>query len=253
MSHTQYSKDNQMPRDTRIEKIFDKAARYALSEWTQDFSGLNDLVQDLWIWYMERPSAREKLAEVRDFEAVNLVKRHAIKILSEHSAADNKWYGYNHYDEVNVRHALEGKGSNPYLAEILPEAFKQLESANDSYAESIRSRYEDGVVPVSRSKDQVKLSRAVKSLTEKVNTIAITAAASLKASDGPGSKKEVFPVPLRDGEDAESRRRRGEHSDPTATIAIMLLDNPIQDGVNIRDEYLREEPITEYLKGPRRA
>ena len=82
------------------------------------------------------------------------------------------------------------------------------------------------------------LSRAVKSLTEHVNIIAITAGVDSdgNVTEGPGSRHAVFP---------ETRRGRGAgHADPTGDIAVMLIEHP-----ELRDEYLEVQPIREFLGG----
>jgi 3-oxoacyl-(acyl-carrier-protein) synthase len=113
-----------------------------------------------------------------------------------------------------------------------------LGNQNESYAEALRSRYVDGVVPP-QGAQFVRLSRAVKSLTEHVNIIAILAGADVASNnvhiEGPGSRHSVFP---------ETRPTTGGHSDPTADIAILLIEHP-----EIRDEYLYEPPIREFLAG----
>ncbi len=226
-----------------MDEIFREAAAKALIAWKQDDSGLEDLVNDIWVWYLERPATQKKLKAIESYEAVKSVKLAALQMLSKYQLSSNEFHGRNLYSSDSVKDALKGKSTNRYLEDVLPLAMDALRDQNPERAEAIRIRYEDGVVPVSRSKEQVQLSKAVKSLTEHVNIITITAGvdADGNVSEGPGSRNAVYP---------ELRRAKGGgHSDPTGNMAIMLLENPTQDGISLRDEYLHEEPLPQFLAG----
>ncbi|AHJ86418.1 hypothetical protein 40AC_55 [Mycobacterium phage 40AC] len=217
--------------------ILRKGARKALWAWKQDDSELDDLTNDLWVWYLERPSTQRKMAKLTDNEAVETVKIAALQMLSGKQLSSNEFNGRNLYSSEAVKDALRRASTNRYLVDILPLAIKSLDKQNEGYVEAIRSRYDDGVIPAQGS-DAVKLTRAVKSLTEHVNVIAITAGvdADGNVTEGPGSRHAVFP---------ETRKTKGEgHSDPTADIAIMLIEHP-----ELRDDYLEETPIPEFLGG----
>lgn len=221
-----------------MDEIFRKAAKSALFAWKHDDSGLDDLVNDLWVWYLERPSVQKKLESCDKILAIDLARTHSLKILSGQALQSDKFNGRNLYSSDSVKEALLGKFSNRYLADMLPSALRALEEQNSGYAEAIKLRYEDCVIPKRQSKEQVYLSRAVKSLTEHVNVIATTAGvdADGNVSEGPGSRHAVFP---------ETRKPQGwGHSDPTGNTAILLIEHP-----ELRDEYLHEEPLPQFLGG----
>lgn len=233
--------------DNDIGSIFEKAAKSALFSWRQNTEGLDDLVSDLWVWYLERPATRDKMSKLSTNEAVKTARMAALQMLSKNQLTANMFRGMNLYSADSVRAALRGESKNRYLVDILPMARKALDAQNEDYAEAIRIRYEDGIVP-NKYEDKAaenRLMRAVKSLTEHVNVIAITAGLTTgpdgtvspsSKSPGVGRRNEAFP---------EHRRQRGgDHSDPTGTMAIMLIEHP-----ELRDEYLHEEPITQFLKG----
>ncbi|QDP44636.1 helix-turn-helix DNA binding domain protein [Mycobacterium phage NothingSpecial] len=219
-----------------MQDIFRKAAKAALFAWKQDESGLDDLVNDIWVWYLESPTTQKKLQAIEPYEAVKSVKRAALQMLSGKQLSANEFNGRNLYSSENVKEALRGESTNRYLVDILPRAMESLDAQNEAYAEAIRSRYEDGVSPQAK-REQNLLVRAHKSLTEHVNIIAITAGvdADGNVSEGPGSRHSVFP---------ETRPTSGGHSDPTADIAIMLIEHP-----ELRDDYLYEPSIPEFLGG----
>ncbi|AHG23836.1 sigma-K factor [Mycobacterium phage EagleEye] len=206
-----------------MDKIFRQAARSAMYAWKQDESGLEDLVNDLWVWYLERPTTQAKLQLIEPHEAVKTVRMAALQMLSGQMLAGNEFNGRNLYSSDSVKDALLGVSDNRYLVDILPMAMEALAEQNEPYAEAIRSRYEDGRIPRTK-KDENLLVRAHKSLTEHVNIIAITAGvdADGNVTEGPGSRHAVFP---------ESRKGGGEgHSDPAADMAIGLMehgDDPI--------------------------
>ncbi|VCT89516.1 hypothetical protein MHAS_01210 [Mycolicibacterium hassiacum DSM 44199] len=220
-----------------INKVFGKAARKALVSWETDLTA-EELIQELWVWYLESPKIQNRIDRLSEGEAVNYVRMQCLSILSGEAKKKDLFEERSPYSSDSVKDALLGVSTNRYLLDILPIAMKSLNRQNERYAEAIRRRYDDGVVPVSRSKEQVQLSRAVKSLTEHVNIIAITAGVDAKGnvSEGPGSRHAVFP---------ETRKAQGGGcSDPTANIAILLIENP-----ELRDEYLYETPLPEFLGG----
>jgi hypothetical protein len=220
-----------------MDEIFRTAAQSALIRWSNSDEGLDDLVGDLWVWYLERPGTQKKLANISNNEAVETIKIVSMQILSGNQLRSNEFNGRNLYSSDNIREALLGETTNHYLADILPLALEALEKQNRRQVEAIRIRYYDGVIPARGTSEEAMLKRAVKSLTEHVNIIAITAGvdADGNVSEGPGSRHAVFP---------DTRPTSGDHSDPTADIAIMLLEHP-----ELRDEYLQEQPLPEFLGG----
>ncbi|QGJ87781.1 helix-turn-helix DNA-binding protein [Mycobacterium phage BiancaTri92] len=220
-----------------MEEIFRKAAKAAMYAWKQNDDGIDDLVNDLWVWYLERPGTQKKLQNSDEFLARRLVYKAALQFLAGQSLDSDMFNGKSLYSSDNVKDALLGVSTNRYLVDILPRAMEALDFQNERQAESIRVRYEDGEVPPRGSAAEAMLKRAVKALTEHVNVIAITAGvdADGNVTEGPGSRHSVFP---------ETRPTSGGHSDPTADIAILLIEHP-----ELRDEYLYEPPISEFLGG----
>lgn len=225
-------------RDDRIGPIINKAAKSALFSWRQSEDGLEDLVNEVWVWYLESPATQEKLSTADVPLARKLVYKAALQILAKSSLSADRFNGRNIYSSDNIKDALRKQSNNRYLLDILPRALKALSEQNAGQAEAIRTRYEDGVVPARGSAAEAKLKRSVKSLTENVNIIAITAGVDAygNVNEGPGSRSAVFP---------ETRRAKGaRHPDPTGETAIMLIEHP-----ELRDEYLREDPIQDFLAG----
>lgn len=221
-----------------IHKVLRKGAKSALYAWKQDESGLEDLLHDLWVWYLERPGTQDKLEALKPHEAVKAVKRAALQMLSQKQLTSNEFHGRNLYSSENVKEALLGVSKNRYLVDVLPRALDALDTQNPARAEAVRSRYLDGEIPVSRSKEQVQLSKAIKSLTEHVNVIAITAGvdAAGNVREGPGSRSAIFP---------ELRRAKNSgHPDPTGDTAVLLVTRP-----DLREEYLHEMPLQDFLEG----
>lgn len=221
-----------------MDDIFYKAAKRALVEWGRE-DGLEDLIQELWVWYLESPGTQAKLAETNQFAVRKMVYKVALQILAKTALAADMFEGRNLYSSDSVREALHGLSSNKYLREILPIAMEAIQRRDDQledlgtqrgYAEAIRSRYEDKTVPDRGSASEAVLKRAVKSLTDEINLLHLTAPV-----EGMGSRGEVFP---------STRRASGGHGDPTGDIAVMLIENP-----DIRDDYLEVTGIEELLRG----
>lgn len=218
---------------TRINKIFQKATRKALVGWETDLDG-TELINELWAWYLERPYVQKKFEELGEGELVKFARRQTINMLSAEAKSNDLFGNKGRYSSDSVRAALRGESTNRYLGSILPTALNNLGRKNAGQAEAIRLRYTDGLVPAPSSAEAAKLKRAVKSLTEHVNIIALTAGVGGK--EGPRLRRPIDP---------DVRSSGGVHSDPTANIALALIDHP-----ELREEFLEEQPITEYLRGP---
>lgn len=215
-------------------RVLTKAARGALLEWGQD-DGLEALVQDLWLWWRERPSTQEKMEGLSFPEQVKTVKIHALQLLSEQTLNSNLFQGRNLYSGDAIKDALKGKSTNRYLVDILPTALAALEKQNEDHAEAIRSRYVAGEVPRENAPKQ-SLKRAVRALTEQVNIIVITADADAYDRCRPGSAAAVDP---------DTRKQTGSKpSDPTAAIALQLMEFP-----ELREVFEYELPLDILLKG----
>lgn len=220
-----------------IEKMICKSAEAALTEWhkgqwNRQVASLDDLTHDLWVWYLERPSVRKKLVESDEYLSRRLIYKAAMQILAEGALSADVFDGRVLFSSDAVKDALRGNSDNTYLLEILPFALRNLENRpkyGPVYAEAIRSRYTDGVVPQQGSA-HVRLVRALKALTEEANVIYLTT-----EHDSIGSKGSVFP---------DTRKRKGEHSDPTGNIAMLLMDNP-----EMRESFYEETPLHQFLGG----
>ena len=209
-------------------KQFTKAARSALVAWKGNYGDEDDLVHDLWIWYLESPAVQKKLEGADAALSQTLIRKKAMNILKKLAVDSDLFDGRTVYSSDAVREALRGESSNNYLSDILPMAMTSLEKKNPRQAEAVKSRYLDGVVPPQDSSEKKLLARAVKSLTERVNIIAITAGITRDENgnvldrEGPGSRSAVFP---------QTRKAKGDgHSDPTADVALALInggDDPI--------------------------
>ncbi|APD17483.1 sigma-K factor [Mycobacterium phage Cintron] len=186
-------------------RVMEAAAKSALVTWGRE-GGLDDLVQDLWVWYLERPATQRKLEELSKPEAIATVRRAAIQILTEQVLAGNKFNGRNLYSSEAVKDVLKDRSNNRYLKDIMPTAMAALEKQHAVYAEALRSRYDDGVIPQD-GPSQDALKNAHKAITEHVNIIVITA--------GDVSSAAV---------QAETRKSSGGRSDPTADAAIALIE-----------------------------
>lgn len=199
-------------------KMLRKAARAALAEWypgqySLQQQGLEDLIHDLWVWYLERPSVQNKLGESDEKLSHRLAFQHAMKLLAGDALQADTFHGRKLYSSEAVKDALKGRSTNKYLLSVLPIAMAAVQHKDDQvpgreYAEALRSRYEDGTIPTGAAAD--KLRHAHKAITDEVNVHHLTCDV-----DGIGSSNVVFPG---------VRRRSGGHGDPTAAIALTLLN-----------------------------
>ena len=130
-----------------IAALLRKSAKSALFSWKQDEDGVEDLINDLWVWYLESPATQRKLQESDEPLARSLAYKAALQILAKNALSNDKFSGRNIYSSDSVRAALRGQSKNRYLVDILPRALKSLDAQNSGYAEALRSRYIDGTVP----------------------------------------------------------------------------------------------------------
>jgi hypothetical protein len=220
--------------DEQLNDIFRKAAEKALAEWMPEQwdrqkDEADDLAQELWLWYLDRPGTRRKMELLAEHEAVETARLHAMQILSRQVLDGNTFQGRDLYSGDSVREALRGESTNKYLNEILPFALKNLENRNGLQAEAIRRRYDDEEVPTAPAEKMV-LSRAVKSVTEDVNVMHLTS-----DDECIGSSTAVFP---------ETRKKKGEYADPTGNTVVLLDENP-----EYRYHFYEETPTRRFLGG----
>lgn len=215
--------------DIQLGAIFHRAATGVMLEWCID-EGVDDLVNDLWVRYLESPETQKKFAELTRGEAIKSARGMAVQLLSKRILSGNTFADRNLYSSEAIKDALKGNSTNHYLLDILPVAMKNLESRHETYVEALRSRYEDGIVP-HESSDQDALKRAHKAITEEVNILVFTA----DPENGAGSRAAVFP---------DSCKPKGLFSDPTGTIALTLLEHP-----EAAEEFAGETPIYAVVEG----
>ncbi len=216
---------------TKVNKVFQKATRKALVGWETDLD-TTELINELWSWYLESPYVQKKFEDLSEGKLVSFARRQAINLLSA-EAKDNDLFGNRgRYSSDSVKEALLGGSNNRYLLSILPVAMSSLGNQNEGYAEAVRARYTDGVVPKDNAPKQ-KLKHAVRSLTQHVNIIALTAGAGVEG--GPKLRNPIDP---------DVRSCQGVHSDPTANTALLLMGNE-----ELRDEYLHEDSLAWFLGG----
>lgn len=217
-----------------LDKVFRKSASSALIEWGLE-GELEDLVQDLWVWFLERPSTQRKFQHLSNPERITTAKIHAHQLLSEKVLSGNVASGKPVYSVDSVKDALAGNSTNRHLRDLLPLGMSEVQSRDDTvedrgeyrgYAESIRLRYDDAAIPEQGS-DAMRLSRALAVLTDEINVIFLTV---------PDRGRDVmFP---------DMRKPSGSHSDPTGNASLALIENP-----ELRDDFFEELPLDLALKG----
>lgn len=224
-----------------MNELFRKSAKVALGEW---YSGqwmvqeqeLDNLTNDLWVWYLESPSVKDKLDNSDPALARSLVVRQALKRLARNSLDADKFQGKVLFSVDAVKDALKGRSTNKFLKAILPIAMEAVQHKDDytpgrEYAEALRSRYMDQQIPKTKHEEN-KLVYAHTAITDEVNINYLTVDV-----EGIGSANVMFPG---------LRKRNGEHGDPTGNTALLLMDNP-----EYREEYLSVTAWQQVIGGAR--
>lgn len=193
-----------------LEELFKKAARAAIRQWVTCLPE-EDLSQELWYWYLSRPSVRAAFADLDTRAQLQLAIRQAHRVVSEYTEKDHVFREDMFCSVDDVKQVLKGEANTGEISRLLPAAFSALSERHTRYSDALMSRYRDGNVPEQGAAAQL-LSDALAALTQEVNR--------LKGGEGlavHGGPKLRNPVP------AEARKLQGSHSDPTATAALALL------------------------------
>lgn len=197
---------------------------------------VDDLEQELWLWYLTRPSVRARFDDANTYTARHeLFYSYALQIMAAAALEGDTFEGKVLYSGEAIKDELKGRSTNKYLQRILPIALADLEKSSPQYREALRSRYDDGVIPQNGDPASPLLARAHESLTRHVNSLVI---AETEADD----RKMA----------GEFRGTSGGHSDPTADMALALIargDEVIniinQEGSIVDTTTLREEAFAD--------
>jgi hypothetical protein len=209
-----------------------RAAKSALvqwysGQWSRQAEQVNDLANELLVWYMETPSTRRKMTDLSDPEVMVTFRHHARELLSRSVLEGNIFEGKVLYSSESVKDALKGESSNIYLKTILPLAMKRI---SRYHREALARRYVDGEFPADKREEDAQ-RRATKSLCNEINVLYIT-----QGVDAIGSKSVIFP---------DTVRQKGTHGDTTANTALALMSAE----PSYADEYLYESPWEQVCKG----
>ena len=222
-----------MKVDNHIVEQARRAAKSALilwhsGQWTRQLELVDDLSQELLLWYAETPSTQEKMATLSEPEIMVTFRIHARQLLSKNTHDNNVFSGGNLYSGSAVRSALRGESTNKYLYQVIPIAMDRIINSQKS---ALHSRYELGIVPKENDERNL-LKRAVRSLTDEINVLYLT------TNQGTlGSKSVIFPESV--------KAKGGDHSDSTGNTALMLMAQK----PDFVDEYLYESPWEQVCKG----
>jgi len=161
-----------------------------------DFIEADDLEQELWVWYLERPSAQFRIAGNSASETHGLLVRQAHLICSE----ARRKYGQSildfEYSIDDARDALEGTETRDFVLDDLAYATSVLQDQNPAQAEVIREKFVLGV-PMGSDARRMLLMRAVESVADLMNKSHKEKASGFlefegcTLGDGPGTRSVV--------------------------------------------------------------
>lgn len=196
--------------------LFRTAAKNAAGSWTSALEP-EDVEQELWTWYLAGKGTPQMLGKLSFIDAVKYATSHAHKILSADVKASYIASGAALYSSDAVKATLKGESAHEDLQRILPIAMKSLERRHIGYAEAIRSRYQDGLIPDENRYKQL-LKHAHIALTEEVNKVNRTELAAYDKHEA-RLQRQIDP---------DRRGKSGGVSNPTADIALLLIDHPAE-------------------------
>ncbi|AVP42539.1 helix-turn-helix DNA binding domain protein [Mycobacterium phage Lopton] len=211
--------------DLLTNKLIKKAAKSVGNSWLLTSDQVEDLIQDLWVELLERPSRQQAISGVSEDEAVSYLRGHAGQILSVRMREEYLARGDWDYSAESIKDALKGRGDNPFLMEIIPQAIDRLADRHPPYAQALRVRYLDEVIVRDQAaKDRLK--NAHKALAEEIHSVIV----EMSEHDGPGSRSKVFP---------DTIRSHNGPGDPVGEMATRLADDGWksagEDGLTYRE------------------
>ena len=208
-----------------------RAAKSALivwfsGQWTRQAEAIGDLHQELLAWYMTEKSTQIKMGKLSDPEIMMMFRMRAGQLLSRQSLDSDVFDGKVLYSSDTIKDALKNSTDNKYLISVLPIAISRL---SVTHQEAINERY-NSKEKLSPTTDEGKnaLRRAHYALCRNVNMIYITADKE--------NRHEIFP---------DTIKPKGDHGDPTAGIALTLMEQH----PDVKDEYLYESPWEQINQG----
>jgi hypothetical protein len=207
------------------------AVTRVLHNWARPLDERDDLVQEVWQWYLARPSTQAIVANrTHRTGRRNIFYKGAQQILSAQQDKDAMFHKDVVYSSDAVRDWLLGDSTNKYLGKMIQVGLDKL---SDEYREVIRDRFERGNIP-KQGAENARMVRALRTLTEYTN------AAFGESQETDPKKKRASSV------QADKRRAEGGYNDPTAKLAFAMIsagDQPIelQDGGTTTMRELFEE------------
>ncbi|QGH75680.1 RNA polymerase sigma factor [Mycobacterium phage DreamCatcher] len=231
--------------DLLTNKLIKKAAKSVGNSWLLTSDQVEDLIQDLWVELLERPSRQQAISGVSEDEAVSYLRGHAGQILSVRMREEYLARGDWDYSAESIKDALKGRGDNPFLMEIIPQAIDRLAERHPPYAQALRIRYLDEVI-VRDDAGKSRLKRAHQALAEEIHSVIV----EMSEHDGPGSRSKVFP---------DTIRSHNGPGDPVGEMATRLADDGWksagEDGLTYRElfDLATTEQVTSSAPKHRRA
>ena len=186
-----------------MSKEVGKAAKSVAFQWPGVVEA-DDLEQEIYLRLLETPATIDRLME--DFDEKQRLSA-LIKMGHQIAAGERADYevfsGNFKYSVDDVKRKLNwasNKGAAKSIGNLsmdndLKAGMSRLEESNQGYAEAIRLRYQDGIVPISGSADQKRLSDALTALTTQMNRS--HKQQHVDNPDGPGTRKAMSSATAR--------------------------------------------------------
>lgn len=180
---------------TEIKSAIRRAVSSVAFQWP-DVIEQDDLEQELWVWYLERPSAQAKLGAADKSERHKLLVRQGHLIASRKNQENLRFAQEFTYTIDDVKNVLAGKDRRDDSLDDLDEAMNLLRERNADYAEAIKSKYGDHLTPSGRTESN-RLYQAHLVLTDLMNQVyrdkasGFVAFPGMTLGDGPGSRKAI--------------------------------------------------------------
>ena len=171
-----------------------KAAKFIGFQWA-GVTNEDDSKQSISLHLLERPGSVDKILNMDDKAQYRAIVGIGHQLASAERADYDIYKGSYRYNVAEVKSVLdlgvltEGIDGWDEAVHDLMEALEALTAKAPQYLDAILKRYADWEIPVSRSAEQVALSRALTSLVEEMNKS--NKRRFSERDDGVGSRKSV--------------------------------------------------------------
>ena len=175
-----------------LQRVIRRAARTAAYSWDGVVEA-DDIEQELWEWYLSRPSVQENLSTKTEDEAYSTFVWHANRVAADVHQSNLRFAADFEYSVDDARAVISGEDRRHESLDDLEYAMDALRAKNPDQAEILKAKFGLGEVMGTGAR-RMLLYRALENLTDLMNksyrdkSARFVAEPGKTLGDGPGSR-----------------------------------------------------------------